>query len=249
MVSPDALRGGASTSGHRLFLGDPPMDLSVVQAPELHLNVSVRSPRARRIANWVNALLSEEPITTLLEASESAEFPLALTREPNTARKWLRDRTDGAQRCGLLASSGALRLRADGIEVSSEFRKGYPYEEWFLGDYDDTRSSYWLEVAATEFECQGLELDWTGVCWGGDFLRDPHVGQWRYRRFWGSGWRVIRQERAQRYVRNKYRVLLTRARQGMVIWIPRGNPDDPTRAPASFDATAEHLKALGVPEI
>jgi hypothetical protein len=88
-----------------------------------------------------------------------------------------------------------------------------------------------------------------GVCWGGDFVRDPDLQQWRCRRFWGSDWRAVRQQREQRYLKNKYRVLLTRARQGMIIWVPRGSSTDPTRDPASFDATAEHLKALGILEV
>jgi DUF2075 family protein len=104
-----------------------------------------------------------------------------------------------------------------------------------------------LEVAATEFECQGLELDWTCVCWGGDFVMSAKEGQWLCRRFRGSSWKKVRKEAQIQYMRNKYRVLLTRARRGMVLWVPTGDPTDPTREPDLFDFTAAYLTELGVP--
>src|SRR3954452_8450307 len=113
-----------------------------------------------------------------------------------------------------------MRLRAEGLELSSSFRAGYRYEDWFLSERDHIRSSFQLEVAATEFECQGLELDWVGVCWGGDLLVNPTTGDWLLRHFHGKGWRNYRDVGDQQYLLNKYRVLLTRARQGMVIWVP-----------------------------
>ena len=103
-----------------------------------------------------------------------------------------------------------------------------------------------LEVAATEFECQGLELDWTGICWGGDFLICPDTGQWRFQKFLGSKWRQVKQEKERRYIANKYRVLLTRARRGMIIWVPHGDPHDPTRDPRFFDATTAFLQGQGL---
>jgi DUF2075 family protein len=103
-----------------------------------------------------------------------------------------------------------------------------------------------LEVAATEFECQGLEVDWACVCWGEDFVIDPQSGAWMCRRFKGTKWQRVNQAAQQRFVLNKYRVLLTRARRGIVIWIPNGDSNDVTRAPQLLDATADHLHRSGL---
>jgi len=249
VASPEVLARGASVAGHQLFEKDPQESLHFVEAPELHLDVSVRSPRARRIGEWVNALVTNQSREPNIEGDASSEFPVVVTRDLSEARNWLRQRSDGQQRCGLLASSGAIRLRAEGIEVSSGFRRAYPYEEWFLSGPEDTRSSMRLEVAATEFECQGLELDWAGVCWGGDFVIGAERGNWICRRFRGTKWQAVRGHGEQRYLANKYRVLLTRARCGIVIWIPRGSPDDVTRDPRLFDATADFLRKQGVAAI
>jgi hypothetical protein len=247
LVSPQALEGGPSLAGHRLFGGSLPTNCCITQLPALHLDVSVRSLRAQMIAQWVNLVLGCEPEAARKAIGAAREFPLVLTRDLNTAQKWLRDRSRGERRCGLVVSSGSIRHRAYGIEVSSGFRRGYSYEEWFLGERDDVRSSHQLEVAATEFECQGLELDWVGVCWGNDLCIDPSSGQWRYQKFRGNKWQGVRSEGARRFLLNKYRVLLTRAREGMVIWVPRGEPSDITRDPAPLDATAGYLTAAGVP--
>ena len=167
MASPEVLGGGHSVAGHRLFSATPSANLKLIEAPEFHLDVNVRSPRALRVGEWVNALLARQLSSSSASGSLTQAFPVVLTRGLEDARQWLRARTDGVQRCGLLTSSGALWLRAHGIEVSSSFRQGYPYEDWFLSGPEDTRSSTRLEVAATEFECQGLELDWAGICWVG----------------------------------------------------------------------------------
>jgi DUF2075 family protein len=110
----------------------------------------------------------------------------------------------------------------------------------------DRRSSYQLEVPASEFECQGLELDCVGVCWGNDLSWDPHRASWRYRRFRGARWQDIRQAQARVYLVNAYRVLLTRARDGIVIWVPPGDPKDETLPPSDFDATAQYLQSCGI---
>jgi hypothetical protein len=246
MVSPEVLHGGGAVAGHRLFDASPGEHLTIEESACLHLSVSVRSPRARRIGEWVNTVVSQDRGSPEKTESQSTEFPIVLTRDLESARQWLRVHADGSQRSGLLASSGAIRLRAHGIEVSSGFRKGFSYVEWFLKGTEDSRSSSMLEVAATEFECQGLELDWAGVCWGGDFLICPETGEWHFRKFLGSKWRQVKQAIEKRYIANKYRVLLTRARRGMVIWVPRGDPRDPTRDPRSFDATAEFLQGQGL---
>jgi hypothetical protein len=246
LVSPDVISGGASVAGHRLFNDELPTNIEVVELPELHLAVSVRSPRAHRLGEWVNSLLLGRVPSTAHERTTSEEYPIVMTRDLAAAKAWLRAHADPQQRIGMLASSGALRLRAHGIELSSGFRQGYPYADWFLSDAEDTRSSFQLEVAATEFECQGLELDWTLVCWGGDFLIDPSTTSWAFRNFRGTRWQNVRRVEDQRYIANKYRVLLTRARRGMVLWIPPGDAADPSRLPQLLDATAEFLAEAGI---
>jgi DUF2075 family protein len=156
----------------------------------------------------------------------------------------------------LVASSGAIRLRADGLELSSGFRQGNRdiYVHWFLAHPPDIRSSNQLEVAASEFECQGLELDWIGLCWGGDFSFDATSGCWAYRNFSGSRWGNLKNETEKhkidrQYLLNTYRVLLTRARRGMIIWIPQGDVSDETRLPSFFSSTADYLIRCGLPVV
>ena len=165
------------------------------------------------MSEWVEAALNgnAEKAASIIE--EVQKFPIAFTRSLSTARKWLKDHTRGLRRCGLVASSGAIRLRPYGIEVSSGFRQGNRdlYVHWFLDRSPDVRSSNQLEVAATEFECQGLELDWVGVCWGGDFTFDNPAGGWSFRSFVGSQWREIRNDTDRRYLLNSYRVLVRRS--------------------------------------
>ena len=176
----------------------------------------------------------------------SPDFPILLTRSLKELRSTLQDFTRGSRRCGLVASSGALRLRAHGIEVSSGFCRGYGYAHWFLSPREDYRSSYQLEVAATEFECQGLELDWVGVCWGDDLTQSASGNSWEFRSLHSRKWTQIKKERNRNYLLNRYRVLLTRAREGVVIWVPEGDSTDPTRDPARLDATADYLLRCGV---
>ena len=246
MASRELMANGNLASG-RLFANPPSPHIKIETIEALHLAVSVRSPRARRIGQWVDDLLCNRLTDGAGAGKPSAEFPMVLTRDLASARQWLRERAEVHQRAGLLASSGALRLRAEGIEVSSGFRKGYPYEDWFLSGSDDTRSSGQLEVAATEFECQGLELDWVGVCWGGDFVIDPESGRWASRKFRGKHWQKVKGADERRYLVNKYRVLLTRARRGMVLWVPHGDAKDVTQDPRLFDATAGYLECAGIP--
>ena len=249
-VSPKALGGDTSVAGHRLF-ADGMSNSIIEEEPALHLEVSLRSFRARRVTEWVDTMLSGEPEKAADIVKELGEFPMALTRSLATARKWLRERTRGMRRCGLVASSGAVRLRPDGLELSSGFRQGNRdlYVHWFLAQPPDVRSSDQLEVAASEFECQGLELDWVGVCWGGDFTFDNPSGGWSYRSFSGTRWGVNADPVDKQYLLNTYRVLLTRAREGLVIWIPQGDPTDATRLPMPFDATAAYFQLCGLKEI
>jgi hypothetical protein len=247
LVSPQVLVGGAGLAGHQLFPAPPPPNCRVVELLALHLDVSVRSFRAEMLTEWVNFVLRGEADAARAVFEKAKEFPLVLTRDLHMARDWLRDRSRNERRCGLVVSSGSIRHRAYGLEVSSSFRRGYPYDEWFLGKQADVRSSCQLEVAATEFECQGLELDWVGVCWGDDFCIDPASRQWSCRTFRGNKWPDIKNPVSRQYLVNKYRVLLTRAREGIVIWVPQGDLMDSTRDPRPLDETAAFLHGAGIP--
>jgi DUF2075 family protein len=163
-----------------------------------------------------------------------------------SAKSWLEERGRGERRYGLVASSGARRLRADGLGVTLNASAGSEIAQWYLNPHGDIRSSYALEVAANEYTCQGLELDFTCVCWGGDLLWNEAARSWAYSRLLGTSWQRVRNRISQRFLANSYRVLLTRAREGLVLWIPSGNESDPTRCPDLLDATAAFLTRCGV---
>lgn len=251
VVSPKALERDASTAGHRLFPDADAGSLVIQTEPSLHLEVNLRTFRARKLAEWVDASLAGDSAKASAIVPELRDFPFALTRSLTTARAWLREHARGQQRVGLVASSGALRLRADGLELSSGFRQGNRdmFVHWFLAHPPDVRSSNQLEVAASEFECQGLELDWIGLCWGGDLQCDATSGGWAYRNFSGTRWGVLKSEIDRQYLLNTYRVLLTRARRGLILWIPQGDVSDATHLPAFFDSTADYLIRCGVPVV
>lgn len=165
-------------------------------------------------------------------------YPLLLTRDLQKAREWLRARRRGNERAGLLASSNAARLKPHGIFTKAKIEP----EKWFLAPAGDVRSSDALEDAATEFDVQGLELDWTCVCWDANFRRK---GSWESWRFKGSRWETINDLARKSYLANSYRVLLTRARQGVVIFVPYGDRNDATRPPEVYDEIFNFLLACG----
>ncbi len=156
--------------------------------------------------------------------------------------------TRGQRRCGLVTSSGARRLRADGLGEILNATDGMDIAHWYLNPPGDIRASYALEVPANEYTCQGLELDFIGVCWGGNLLRDPHHRKWIYRRFNGAKWVIAKDVARRQFIENGYRVLLTRAREGLVIWVPVGEPEDKTRELGLLDATAKYFLSCGVVE-
>lgn len=213
----------------------------------LHLAVSVRSFRADRVSAFVAALLSEDAATAAALRPDPAHFPIWHTRDLATARHWLRAQRRAGERAGLLASSNALRLKPEGLHVKAPVDVCH----WFLNGNDDVRASNALEDAATEFDVQGLELDWTGVAWDLNYRRTS--SGWQARQFRGTIWQQISATESgigrADYVRNAYRVLLTRARQGMIIYVPRGDPTDATRPPAEYDAIADWLAACGIPAL
>ena len=248
VVSPEALKGGESVASHRLFESVPPSHIEVVEAPGMHLSVSVRSPRARHLAEWVNAILDHRAADARVAMSKIHGFRMGLTRRLDAARAWLRDASRDELQAGLLASSGNLRLRAYGIEMDPQFLQAYPLEHWFLAPGGDVRSSRALEVAMSEFKVQGLELDLVGLCWGDD-LTIGVDGEWEMRAFKGTNWQRIKDPARRTYLLNKYRVLLTRAREGLLVWVPPGDPRDPTRDPEKLDRTANLLLEAGLPLI
>lgn len=248
VASPEVLTGGTAVAGHRLFEGGKPIESRLMANDAMHLGVSVRSPRAAHIADWVNAVINIDANSARASLKQVRGFRMGLTRDLEAARTWLRDAARDERRAGLLASSGALRLRACGLEMDPAFQRQYPTPRWFLDPASDVRSSHRLEVALREFECQGLELDYVGLCWGDDLTMGAS-GQWDQREFRGSRWYNVKNAVRRRYALNKYRVLLTRAREGMVVWVPRGDPADPTRDPNRLDRTAEFLLEAGLPSI
>ena len=213
----------------------------VVWDPRLHLSTSMRSFRSERVSAFVKAVLDcDANAARGLLKDVSRRYPIAITRDLGRAKRWIRDRARGSERYGLVASSQAQRLKPHAIDV----RVNIDPIHWFLNDRNDTRSSYYLEDAATEFQIQGLELDWICVTWDADLRLQGRC--WRYHAFRGDAWTKMHKEERKRYLLNAYRVLLTRARQGMVIFVPPGDVDDATRAPAFYDETYDYLLGLGM---
>jgi len=210
----------------------------------LHLSVSMRSFRAENVSHFVKALLDCEKTSARDAFARLADrYPIAVTRDLREAKRWLRDHARGSERYGMVASSKAHRLKPDAIDI----RVDVDPVHWFLNDKDDTRSSFYLEDAATEFQVQGLELDWIGVAWDGNLRFTGSC--WTHHYFRGDRWCNIASLENRRYLKNAYRVLLTRARQGMVIYVPPGDSNDPTRSPEYYQATYEYLADLGIPTI
>lgn len=214
------------------------------EATSLHLSASVRSFRSERVSEFVNRLLDldTEGARSML-AEVTGRFPIVLTRDLSAAKSWLRAAARGTERYGMVVSSQAQRLKPHAIDV----RVPIDPVHWFLADKRDTRSSYYLEDVATEFQVQGLELDWTCVVWDGD-LRYTGEG-WGYYGFVGDRWNRVLKDERRRYLLNAYRVLLTRARQGTVLVVPHGDVSDPTRSPEIYDPVHKLLHDIGLPSL
>lgn len=242
LVSPQAVIRNTGEQGDPLFLARPP-GIRINEEPALHLEIPLRSYKAQAVSDFVAHLLTRDNAAAGASLASCSDFPIVMTRDFQAARQWLKRRQRGSRRIGLVASSGGRRLRPYGLDVRADLE----VEEWFLNGSLDVRSSFYLETPATEFGIQGLELDWTGVCWDLDLV--PEGEGWCIQAFKGTRWQSVRDAIKRQYVLNKYRVLLTRAREGMVIWVPKGDPSDWTRPEAKYDDIAGFLKSCGVAEI
>lgn len=216
---------------------------------ELHLKMSMRSFRSEKVSIFVNQLLAlqkEDAASTLRELDN---YPIVMTRSLETAKRWLRDHNRGSERMGLLASSKAERLKAISINV----RYQPDFVHWFLEDDRDIRSSNALEDTLTEFKVQGLEIDWACVAWDADLRLSQDGKSWQHFQLRsGTKWQNINKPINREYQINAYRVLLTRARQGMIIVVPNGDhgvPPDETRKPEWYDGIYNYLKEIGIKEL
>jgi len=213
----------------------------VIFDENLHLSVSMRSFRAEKLSSFVKNILDIEIEKAKEDFLQIAEkYPIVLTRDIVKAKEWLKDKARGSERYGIVVSSQALRLKPFAIDVKTPMN----HVNWFLEGKDDVRSSFYLEDVATEFQVQGLELDWSCVVWDGDLRYSSN--SWRTFSFKGNKWQNINSSGRKRYLLNAYRVLLTRARQGMVIVIPEGNSEDHTRKREYYDPTYNYLKYIGL---
>lgn len=253
VTSPEAIHGGDSVAGSRLFRATPPATVQISERAELHLSIPKRSIDSENTARWVNAVLSSKPADAAEIASRG--LPITLTRSLATARSLLYREIEKGRRGGLIASSGAERLRADGVEPPTfTFLGGIDYKRWFLDPFGDHRSSNQLEVALSEFEMQGLEIDCAGLLWGGDLVWNGTALE--PRRLKGDEWQTcggtgdpqVAADDPSTRVLNKYRVLLTRFRKSMVIYVPLGSYRDRTARPAVFDGVYRYLRACGLSE-
>jgi Uncharacterized conserved protein (DUF2075) len=242
-ISPQLLSGDSSTANQKLFL-ETPNHVVIHPNENLHLSVSQRSFKASNLNEWVNAVINNNSNEAArLSDSIKRDYPLFITKDINTAKDWLRKRKAGTKRIGLVASSGGLRLKPYGVHVREEIDETL----WFLNDENDIRSSYYLEIAATEYKVQGLELDWVGICWDADLRRNKK--QWDFKNFSGTKWQQTNTTEEQQFLLNTYRVLLTRAREGIIIFVPPGDEKDLTRLPEFYNPIFEYLKSCGLQEV
>jgi hypothetical protein len=211
--------------------------------PNLQLRVSMRQYRSPKTSEWVAAVLEGGADAAVGVAAQITKYPLLVTRSIDAARAWLRSQRRGFRRFGLVGSSGARRLRAYGLGSALSAQSGDEIAHWYLRADGDVRASYALEVVANEYTTQGLELDLVCVCWGGDFVRGET--EWEYREFRGHRWNNVRKVESRRQILNSYRVLLSRAREGMLIWVPEGSDEDSTRPRDQMDRTYNYLVDCG----
>lgn len=238
----DKITDDEYSKGHNFAEMTKNMNVNIIE--DLHLAVSLRSFRSENVSNFVKALLDVDIDTAKrLYEQFNNDYPVFVTRNLREAKLWVKSQAKGSQRYGLTASSGAKRLRKYGIWVQNKIEA----TNWFLNGKNDVRSSFHLEETATEFDIKGLELDWTIVCWDAD-LRFEN-GDFKHLKFVGTKWQNIKSADNILYLKNAYRVLLTRARQGFVIFVPPGDETDTTAKPEYYDGIYRYLKSVGIKEL
>lgn len=238
----DKITDDEYSKGHNFAEMTKNMNVNIIE--DLHLAVSLRSFRSENVSNFVKAILDVDIDTAKrLYEQFNNDYPVFVTRNLHKAKLWVRSQAKGSQRYGLTASSGAKRLRKYGIWVQNKIEA----TNWFLNGKNDVRSSFHLEETATEFDIQGLELDLTIVCWDAD-LRFEN-GDFKHLKFVGTKWQNIKSADNILYLKNAYRVLLTRARQGFVIFVPTGDETDMTAKPEYYDGIYRYLKSVGIKEL
>ena len=223
--------------------------VNIEYLPGLHLSTDLRSIRAENLAQFVDDLLNfrKENAASLLK--ELNRYPIRITRDINTAKAWIKQHARDDERYGALASSKGQRLKPDALTLLPPNSSESEVTHWFLGDNKDVNSSYYMEEVATEFQVQGLEVDWALVAWDADMRYDKATSSWKQYSFRGSKWMNINDPKIRNYQINAYRVILTRARRGMVIYVPKGSPEDHTRNPKFYDGTYQYFKQLGIQEL
>lgn len=246
-ISPELKQGDHSTGNLTLFQKTP-RNVEVVEDINLHLRVSIRSYKAQELSQWVGLVLeNKNEEAKILFNNKLKQYPLFITRNIETAKFWLREKARGTRRTGIVASSGGRRLKAFGYDPFHGLRGNSSQDElgaWYLNPSHDVRSSNFLEIIATEYAVQGLEIDWVSVFWDADLRRSN--GNWNFKQFKGTQWQTIADNQRKQFILNKYRVLLTRAREGMIIWIPEGDKTDKTRLPEFYEDTFLYLQSCGI---
>ena len=210
----------------------------------MHLATSMRSFKAERLSHMIHYLIENQPErAAACYESFRERFPIVITRDVKKARKWIKDRARANETKGVIASSGGARLKPEGVFVKNKISAA----DWFLNEPEDVRSCHFLEDVATEFDIQGLELDWCLIGWDADYRYVE--GAFAHYKFTGSSWKQRNRSEQRRYLENAYRVLLTRARQGMAIFIPLGERSDSTRLPQYYDETYKYLIRCGITDL
>lgn len=227
-------------STENLLFGNP----NITDIVELHLGVSIRSFRSEKLSSFVKTLLDNNIDEAKIAYEQIRDkYPILITRDINKAKQWLREKARGSERYGIVASSNSRRLKPYGLFSQLKIDAS----DWFLNSKDDIDASYFLEDIATEFDVQGLELDWVCVAWDADMQYQKD--KWIYKIFRGKNWQNLSDTSKILYKKNAYRVLLTRARQGMVIFIPPGNDADKTHLSEFYNETFNLFKNIGISEI
>ena len=249
-ISPELKQGDHSTGNLTLF-EKTPGNVEVVEDQNLHLKVSIRSYKAQELSQWVGLVLeNKNEEANLIFKNKMKHYPVFITRNLETAKIWLKKKARGTRRTGIVASSGGRRLKAFGYDPFHGLRGDSSQDElgaWYLNSAHDVRSSNFLEIIATEYAVQGLEIDWAGIFWDADLRRAN--GNWNFKQFKGTKWQTVADEQRKQFILNKYRVLLTRAREGIIIWIPEGDKTDITRLPEFYQETFDYLISCGIKSI